>query len=52
MKKMKREKVVNYVKNKNKKLKKSRIIEDEDDFDTNNPDYLAILAEVNENPRD
>ena len=27
-------------------------IEEEDDFDPNNPDYLAILAEVQSNPRD
>jgi len=27
-------------------------VEEEDDFDTNNTDYLAILAEVNNNPRD
>ena len=27
-------------------------VEEEDDFDTNNTDYLAILEEVNNNPRD
>jgi hypothetical protein len=26
--------------------------DEEDDFDPNNPDYLAILEEVNNNPRD
>ena len=38
-------------KKKNKKAKKPVLIE-EDEFDTNNPDYLAILEEVNNNPRD
>jgi len=38
-------------KKKNKKRKKLAVTE-EDDFDTNNPDYLAILEEVNNNPRD
>ena len=27
-------------------------VEEEDDFDPNNPDYLAILEEVKNNPRD
>jgi len=35
-----------------KKVKKSAIIDQEEDFDTNNPDYLAILEEVNQSPRD
>ncbi len=35
-----------------KKTKKSVLIEEEDDFDTNSSDYLAILEEVNNNPRD
>ena len=34
-----------------KKRKKPEVIE-EDDFDPNNPDYLAILEEVNQSPRD
>ena len=34
-----------------KKAKKSVLIE-EDDFDTNSSDYLAILEEVNNSPRD
>tara|TARA_E500000318_G_C3548310_1_gene207712 strand:+ start:1183 stop:1521 length:339 start_codon:yes stop_codon:yes gene_type:complete len=38
-------------KKKNKKALKLAVTE-EDDFDTNNPDYLAILEEVNNNPRD
>ena len=36
---------------KKKRRKKAVIIED-DDFDTNNPDYLEILEEVNQSPRD
>lgn len=40
-------------KSKTKKSKKKlALIDKEDDFDTNNPDYLAILEEVNNNPRD
>ena len=39
-------------KSKKKKKKKPVVIDNEDDFDTNNPDYLAILEEVNESPRD
>ena len=40
-------------KSKTKKSKKKPVlIDNEDDFDTNNPDYLAILEEVNNNPRD
>ena len=35
-----------------KKRKKKPVLTEEDDFDTNNPDYLAILEEVNDNPRD
>jgi len=39
-------------KSKSKKRKKKPEVIEEDDFDTNNPDYLAILEEVNDNPRD
>ena len=39
-------------KSKSKKRKKKPEVTEEDDFDTNNPDYLAILEEVNDNPRD
>ena len=39
-------------KSKSKKRKKKLEVIEEDDFDTNNPDYLAILEEVNNNPRD
>ena len=39
-------------KSKTKKRKKKVVITEEDDFDTNNPDYLAILEEVNQSPRD
>ena len=39
-------------KSKSKKAKKKLEVIDEDDFDTNNPDYLAILEEVNQSPRD
>ena len=35
-----------------KKRKKPAVIEEDDDFDPNNPDYLAILEEVKESPRD
>jgi hypothetical protein len=35
---------------KGKKKKRKPIVED--DFDSNNADYLAILEEVNDNPRD
>ena len=35
-----------------KKLKKIVTTEEEDDFDSNNIDYLAILEEVNQSPRD
>lgn len=35
-----------------KKRRKKAVIIEEDDFDTNNPDYLEILEEVNNNPRD
>ena len=35
-----------------KKRRKKAVIIEEDDFDPNNPDYLAILEEVNNNPRD
>ena len=35
-----------------KKVKKPAIIDQDEDFDTNNPDYLAILEEVNNNPQD
>ncbi len=35
---------------KGKKKKRKPIVED--DFDPNNADYLAILEEVNDNPRD
>ena len=35
---------------KGKKKKRKSIVED--DFDPNNADYLAILEEVNDNPRD
>lgn len=37
---------------KSKKRKKKLEVIEEDDFDTNNPDYLAILEEVNQSPRD
>ena len=39
-------------KSKSKKRKKKLEVIEEDDFDTNNPDYLAILEEVNQSPRD
>ena len=35
-----------------KKLKKIVTTEEEDDFDSENSDYLEILEEVNNNPRD
>ena len=35
-----------------KKRRKKAVIIEEDDFDPNNPDYLAILEEVNQSPRD
>ena len=39
-------------KKKKKKKAKKPVLTEEDDFDTNNPDYLAILEEVNQSPRD
>ena len=39
-------------KSKSKKRKKKPEVTEEDDFDTSNPDYLAILEEVNQSPRD
>ena len=39
-------------KKKNKKRKKPAIIDQDEDFDSENPDYLEILEEVNNNPRD
>ena len=37
---------------KSKKKRKKPVSIEEDDFDPNNPDYLAILEEVKESPRD
>ena len=39
-------------KKKKKSRKKKPEVTEEDDFDPNCPDYLAILEEVNNNPRD
>ncbi len=39
-------------KSKKKNKNKPVVIDNEDDFDANNPDYLAILEEVNNSPRD
>ncbi len=39
-------------KKKNKKKLKKPVLIEEDEFDPQNPDYLAILAEVNQSPRD
>ncbi len=35
-----------------KKTKRALIIDQEEDFDSENPDYLEILEEVNQSPRD
>ena len=39
-------------KSKSKKRKKKPVLIEKDEFDTNCPDYIAILEEVNQSPRD